>query len=172
MFNSGWWFRKCSCSTDIKKNYTTSYRRGYYWLSGAFDSSGTLHIAYQNYSGSWFGGESVWLATPGSGFWNTERIHDGNSDGDYIRLMFDSNDKKKIAWYNNADDDAILMREDGSGYEVVTVSDSGNVGKYIDMILDANDEEIFAFYDATEEDLIVATPGHAELFGDRRPADE
>ena len=137
----------------------TGDRSEYYWLSGAFDSSGTLHIAYQNYSGSWFGGESVWLATPGSGFWNTERIHDGNSDGDYIRLMFDSNDKKKIAWYNNADDDAILMREDGSGYEVVTVSDSGNVGKYIDMILDANDEEIFAFYDATEEDLIVATPG-------------
>ena len=134
----------------------------YYWLSGAFDTAGTLHIAYQNYSGSWFGGESVWLATSGSGGWNTERIHDGDSDGMYIQLMFDSDGKQKIAWYDDAAEDAILMREVSSGYEVVTVADSGNVGSFIDMVLDSNDEEIFSFYDATEEDLIVATPGQDE----------
>ena len=135
----------------------------YFWLDGAYDSTGTLHIAYQNYSGGWFGGtDSVWIASPGSGSWNSERIHDGNSDGDYIRLLFDSNDKKKLAWYNSADDDAILMREDGNGYELVTISESGNVGSYIDMLLDANDEEIFSFYDSSEQDLIVAVPGQDE----------
>ena len=63
----------------------------YFWLDGAFDSLGTLHIAYQNNSAGsgWFSPttQSVWMATQGSGFWNTERIHDGNSDGDYIRLL-------------------------------------------------------------------------------------
>ena len=138
----------------------------YYWLDGAYDSLGTLHIAYQNNSAGsgWFSPttQSVWMATQGSGFWNTERIHDGNSDGDYIRLLFDSNDNKKIAWYNNGDNDAILMRENGNGYEMITIAESGSVGSYIDMVLDSNDEEIFAFYDSTEQDLIVAVPGQDE----------
>ena len=147
---------------DVVSNATGDSTE-YHWLDAEF-SDGKMYIAYQNYSGGWFGGtESVWMATgQTTAIWDIERIHNGNSDGDYIRLMFDSSNNKKIAWYNNADDDAILMREEGDAYEVITISESGNVGSYIDMVLDANDEEIFSFYDATEQDLIVAVPGQDE----------
>ena len=37
------------------------------------------------------------------------------------------------------------MRENGNGFEMITIAESGSVGSYIDMLLDSNDEEIFAF---------------------------
>ena len=142
-------------NTIIANETGDSYTE-YLWVSAGQDASGTMHIAYQNRSLS---RESVWMATQNSGSWNIERVSQGIADGFYIRLVFDSSDSARIAWYDDSLDDTVLMREEGGSFVRVTVASSGDVGQHLDLALNSNDEEILSYHDATDLDLIVSIPG-------------
>ena len=121
----------------------------------ALDSTGAAHISY-------------WAKNVGNdlryaswdddlGEWGSEVVDDSPEVGQYTSLAFDSQDRPRISYWDQANADLKYAAWTGTAWNIQTVDSTGEVGsEYSSLQLDAGDRPHISYYDATNGDLKYA----------------
>lgn len=121
----------------------------------ALDSTGAAHISY-------------WAKNVGNdlryaswdddfGEWGSEVVDDSPEVGQYTSLAFDSQDRPRISYWDQANADLKYAAWTGTAWAIQTVDSEGSVGsEYTSLQLDAAGRPHISYYDATNGDLKYA----------------
>lgn len=94
--------------------------------------------------------------TGGCGGWSYELVDSSNA-GEFLSLVYTSDDHPYIAYYASQTADLKLAFYDGSSWVYEDVDTYGNIGKYVDMSIDSNDMIHMVYFDASTGSIKYAT---------------
>ncbi len=123
------------------------------YTSIALDSSGTPHISYSQYGGTW--NRLKYARRDGPDTWFTEVV-----DGDYSSFTglsssigVDSTDTVHIAYETSLNDDLKYALGTGGSWAIQTIDGPDDVGGYLSMDLDSGGRPHIVYQDNTNDAL-------------------
>lgn len=119
-----------------------------------FDSSGTMHMAYQD-SGT---RTLKYITRYSDGRWSTPLVLDNVvGAGEWVSLEVDQQNNPSIAWYSGPSGDLKFSHFNGTEWETQTVESDLTVGKYCSMKFYGPYDRVFiAYYSTSKGDLKLA----------------
>lgn len=149
------------CNGDLKYAHWT----GSHWESEivdrwtgwypslALDSSGRVHISYQDHL---LGEKDLRYAHQTGSGWETETVDSEGEVGSYTSLALDSSDRPHISYYDRTNENLKYAHWTGDTWEIETVDSSGRNGLYNSLALDSGNLPHISYFNYSSGGLMYA----------------
>lgn len=120
----------------------------------AYDSTGTLHVAFYDPSTK----QLKYASRSAGGDWSGVITVDPTSGvGSHLSLALDSKGNPSVAYLDAVNKDLKYARKSGSSFVVTKVDASGATGYHPSLAFNAANKPLISYYDASRMDLRLAT---------------